>query len=175
MTRRPDTLDLASLQLRSGEGRRFEQDITIEPLQLGADSYAVVPREVPALVDVSRMTGGGWSLRLRFTAEVEGQCMRCLGEASPSFSIDAREIEQADAGPELDSPYVTAELVDLGAWARDALLLALPAQVLCTPECAGLCPECGERLADLPPDHVHERPVDPRWAKLGELRFDAGA
>ena len=172
MPQRDDLLDLAALRLRPGEGRRIELDVTIEPLELGAERYPVVPRDVPVRVDIARMTSGGYSLRLRFTAEVHGTCMRCLGEASPAFDVDAREIDQADGGPELDSPYVEADVLDLGAWSRDALLLALPAQVLCTPDCAGLCPECGERLADLPPDHAHERTVDPRWAKLGELRFD---
>jgi uncharacterized protein len=118
------------------------------------------------------MTAGGWSLRLRFAAEVHGACMRCLADAAPVFTVDARELEQPGGGPELDSPYVTGEVLNVAAWARDALVLAVPSQILCTPECAGLCPGCGERLADLPADHAHDAAPDPRWAKLGDLRFD---
>lgn len=172
MPARTDTFDLAPLSLRAGEGRRLELGVHLQPLELGGDRYDVAPAEVPVVLDVSRMTGGGWSLRLRFQAEVQGPCMRCLGGASPSYSIDAREVDQADGGAELDSPDVDGDVVDVGAWARDGLALALPSQVLCTPDCAGLCPECGERLADLPPDHAHERAQDPRWAKLDELKFD---
>ena len=58
------------------------------------------------------------------------------------------------------------------AWARDALALALPQQLLCREECAGLCPVCGVDLNDAEPGHAHEREPDPRWAKLSELRFD---
>ena len=63
-------------------------------------------------------------------------------------------------------------VLDLGGWAHDALALALPALILCRPDCAGLCPVCGVELRDAGPDHAHEADPDPRWAKLSELRFD---
>ena len=53
--------------------------------------------------------------------------MRCLEPADADFEVDAREISQPGAGDELDSPYVEAGILDLGAWARDALALNLPA------------------------------------------------
>jgi uncharacterized protein len=98
--------------------------------------------------------------------------MRCLEPAGPGYDVDAREIDQPGDGPELDSPYVDHEVVDLGAWSRDALALALPAQVLCRPDCLGLCPECGIDLNKAEPGHAHEQAPDPRWAALRELRFE---
>jgi uncharacterized protein len=98
--------------------------------------------------------------------------MRCLEAAAPAFEVDAREVDQPGEGPELDSPYVDGEVVDVGAWARDALALALPAQVLCRPECLGLCPECGLNLNTAPPGHAHEKAPDPRWAVLREISFE---
>jgi uncharacterized protein len=169
---RTDLFDLAPLRLRAGEGRRLELAVPIDTFELGAERYDVSPSPVPVVLDVSRMTGGGTSLRLRFTAELDGPCMRCLEPAAPAFEIDAREVDQPGEGPELDSPYVDGEVVDVGAWARDALALTLPQQVLCTPECAGLCAVCGENLNTAGPEHHHERERDPRWAKLDELRFD---
>jgi uncharacterized protein len=50
-------------------------------------------------------------------------------------------------------------------------VLALPQQLLCRDDCAGLCPDCGENLNDAP-DHAHERAPDPRWAALDQLKFD---
>lgn len=64
-----------------------------------------------------------------------------------------------------------AEALDLHAWARDALALALPAQITCRAECRGLCPQCGVNLNE-EPEHEHEREPDPRWAKLSEIRFE---
>jgi uncharacterized protein len=172
MPARTDLFDLSRLQLRAGEGRRMELAAPLEPFQLGADHYEVVPREVPVVLDVARMTGNGWSLRLRFRAELEGPCMRCLVPATPGFDVDSREIDQPGGGPELDSPYVEAEQLDVAAWARDALALALPQQILCRPECAGLCAVCGEDLNTAGPEHAHEPEPDPRWAKLRELKLE---
>jgi uncharacterized protein len=118
------------------------------------------------------MTGGGYALRLRFDATLAGPCMRCLESAAPTFSADAREVEQPGAGDELASPYVEHGLLDLRGWARDALALALPQQILCREDCAGLCPLCGADLNTAGPEHHHEREPDPRWAKLPELRFE---
>src|SRR3712207_8801006 len=97
--------------------------------------------------------------------------MRCLAAAAPKLSIDAREVDQPGADDEeLDSPYVDGEVLALGDWARDALALALPAQIVCREDCAGLCPVCGEDLNASP--HEHEREPDKRWSKLSELKFE---
>jgi uncharacterized protein len=172
MAQRADTFDLAPLRLASGEARRIDADVAIDPFEFGGQRYEPVPRRVPVRLDATRMVGSGWSLRLRFSAALEGPCMRCLQPAAPEIAVDAREVDQPGQGDELDSPYVTDQVVDLHAWARDALVLAMPAQILCRAECAGLCAVCGEDLNVAGPDHAHERPPDPRWDKLRELRLE---
>lgn len=164
--------DLGALRLSAGEGRRLELEAEIDPLLLGGQAYAAEPARVPVVLDISRMTGQGYALRLRLEAGVTGPCMRCLEPAAPVIAVDAREVDQPGGGEELSSPYVRGELLDVSAWAHDALVLALPAQVLCRPDCAGLCPVCAENLNTASPEHRHESAPDPRWAKLGELHFD---
>jgi uncharacterized protein len=173
MPQRTDVFDLARLRLTSGEGRRLDLQVGVEPFSFGGQRYAAEPDVVPVRVDVSRTTGNGWVLRLRMTVAVSGPCMRCLEPAAPAFEVDAREVEQPGAADEeLSSPYVNADgELDLAAWARDALALTLPAQITCTPDCAGLCPQCGANLNE-DPDHGHEAAPDPRWSKLSEIRFD---
>jgi uncharacterized protein len=165
-------IDLDRLSLTFGEGTRLEPDVSIGELELGGQAYGLRPDPVPARLDVSRPSGG-FSLRLRFTARVEGPCMRCLEPAGLECEVDAREVDQHDAeDEELRSPSVDAEnKLEIGRWAHDAALLALPTRVLCREDCAGLCPVCGVSLNDADPaDHVHESAPDPRWAKLDELR-----
>ena len=171
MAARTDIFDLERLRLTPGEGRRLDLAVRLEDFRFGGQAYGAQPREVPVRLDVSRMSHQGYALRLRFEARVTGPCMRCLGDAHPPFAVDAREVDQPGGGDELDSPYVNeAEELDLVAWARDALALALPAQIVCRDECAGLCPQCGRNLNDEP--HEHEREPDPRWSKLRELKLD---
>jgi uncharacterized protein len=164
--------DLAGLRLSAGEGRRLQLEVPVDPIELGAQRYAIEPHRVPVELEVSRMSGGGYALRLRLAARIEGPCMRCLADAGPTVEVEAREVDRPGAGEELDSPYVNEETLDLAGWARDALVLALPAKVLCREECAGLCPICAADLNEAGPDHHHELEPDPRWAKLRELKLD---
>jgi DUF177 domain-containing protein len=172
MPQRTDSLDLGGLRLSPGEGRRLRLHAAHDPLLLSGQSYSIEPASLPITLDVSRMTAGGYSLRLRFEARLAGPCMRCLGAADPTIGVDAREVDQAGGGEELDSPYVSQAELDLRGWVRDALALALPAQIVCRDDCAGLCPVCGEDLNLAGPGHAHERERDPRWAKLRELRLE---
>jgi uncharacterized protein len=169
-----DEFDLAGLRLSAGEGRRLALEVRIEPVIFGSEAYEAVPARIPVELDVSRMLGDGYALRLHFSAALEGPCMRCLTPASPSIEVEAREVDRPGGGEELESPYVKGETLDLSAWARDAFLLAAPLKVLCREDCAGLCPECAVNLNEAPPGHHHERPPDPRWAKLSELELDSG-
>ena len=172
MAPRTDSFDLGRLRLTSGEGRRLRLEVALDPLRFGGEMYALTPAAVEAVLDISRMTHNGYALRLRFDASLDGPCMRCLEPARPGVSVDAREVDQPGDVDELRSPYVDDDVLDLHAWARDALALALPVQLLCREECAGLCPVCGADLNVVGPEHAHERALDPRWAKLGEIRFD---
>jgi len=169
---RTDAFDLGQLRLPPGSGRRLELTTPLEGLDFAGQHYDAVPGQVPVVLDISRMTGGGYSLRLRFAAALHGPCMRCLKDAEPTTEVDAREIDQPGGGEDLTSPYLVDEELDLAGWARDAFALALPAQVVCREDCAGLCPECGIDLNEAGPGHVHEREPDPRWAALRELRLD---
>jgi uncharacterized protein len=172
MPARTDDFDLGALRLTPGEGRRLDLGVALGSFAFGGEQYATEPDVVPATVDVSRMTGGGYALRLRLQAAIAGPCMRCLDPAAPVIEVDVREVDQPGGGEELASPYLADGVLDVRAWAHDAYALALPAQVICRQECAGLCPECGENLNAAGPGHGHERAPDPRWAKLRELRLD---
>ena len=172
MSRTVDIFELESLGLATGEAKHLDFETTVSDLEHLGERYSVDPQVQSLAVDVSRTAGHGYALRLRFQARLHGRCARCLELAQPVIEVDTREIQQPGGGEELQSPYVSSngELA-VGQWAHDALLLALPPQVTCRTNCAGLCPECGENLNEHP-DHTHDREPDDRWAKLSEVRFD---
>ncbi len=164
-------IDLARLSLSHGEGRRLELPVRLEPLELAGQAYAISTDSVPVRLDVSRPSGG-YAFRLRFPLRIEGPCMRCLEGAALETEVDAREVAQDNTDDEeLRSPYVSDDQLDLGRWAHDAAVLTIPTQFLCRPDCAGLCPVCGESLNDADPaEHDHDPGPDPRWNKLRELQ-----
>ena len=171
MAQRTQIFDLGTLGLHSGEGRTLELEVPIEPFELAGQKYAAKGGSVPITLDVSHMTSG-YALRMRYSVRLDGPCMRCLEDSRTALAIDAREVDQPGGGEDLSSPYVDGDEVDVRSWARDALVLALPAAIVCSEDCKGLCAVCGENLNEAGPDHHHEAAPDPRWAKLRELKLE---
>ena len=170
MPQRTDTFDLSRLGLTSGEGRRLDLHVHVDPFDYGGSRYAVVPELVPVRVDVSRTTGNGWALRLRFAATLIGPCMRCLEDATPEFAVDAYEVHQPGGGDELDVAVLRRRARPRGLGARCARARA-PGPDHVSSGLRGPVPDLW-REPQRGPDHAHEAEPDPRWAKLSELKFD---
>ena len=163
------TFDLRTLRLRSGDQAREHVEIELEPLVLGGQTYEPRPNPAPAELKVTRASSGT-VLELELDVELAGPCFRCLSDAELPVSLRLREYEATKPeGEEERTEYLADDRLDLSAWARDAIALALPDQILCREDCAGLCPVCGRDLNAEPHEHVEER-IDPRWEKLSELR-----
>ena len=116
-------------------------------------------------------------------AQVLAECARCLDPVTWDEAADFSELfvyppqdahgrVVAGAGDDDDEapPEIEGDLIDLEATVRDAVVLHLPIAPLCGDDCAGLCVECGARLAE-DPGHAHEI-TDPRWAGLSALLDD---
>ena len=165
MAQEPMTIiDLSRLSLAHGEGKRLEVPVALEPFELAGQTYKPGPWSPTVRLDVSRPSNG-FAFRLNFPVHLEGPCMRCLEPAALDLEVEAREVDQSRTDdPELQSPYVADDELDIGRWAHDATILALPTRILCRADCAGLCPVCGESLNERPATST-ERRTDPRWAR----------
>jgi uncharacterized protein len=163
------TFNLRTLKLRSGEQFLDTRDLELEPLELGGQRYLPVPEKVPAELSITKASTGT-VFELRFDVRLHGPCYRCLDDAVLDLPISAREYQATNPdSEELRTPYLSEDRLDLSAWARDAVALALPEQILCRADCAGLCPVCGKDLNAEPHTHDEQR-TDSRWAALAELR-----
>jgi uncharacterized protein len=163
------TFDLRTLRLRSGDQARERVEIELEPLVLGGQAYEPRPNPAPAELAVTRASSGT-VLELALDVTLAGPCFRCLQDAELPLSLTLREYQATKPeGDEDRTEYLDDERLDLSAWARDAIALALPDQILCRSDCAGLCPVCGKDLNLEPHEHAEER-LDPRWAALNQLR-----
>ncbi len=149
-----------------------------------------VARVIPAPSDLGTEVigipeGSDLALDLRLEAVMEGvlvsgtlrgrargECVRCLDELEQDVVARVQELyvypgRTPSGDDEDDLRELQDELIDLEPAVRDALVPALPFQPVCSPDCPGLCSECGQRLAD-DPGHTHHR-SDPRWAALANL------
>jgi uncharacterized protein len=166
--------------------------LAIDTRELGRRPGSMLPvtRTVPAPVDlgldmVGVPLGSGIEVEFRLEAVVEGvlvsgkararmagECARCLEKVDGRVVADFQELyvyPGDDAGDD-EAMRLEGDFIDLEPLLRDAVVTALPWQPTCRPDCPGLCPECGARLAD-DPAHEHET-SDPRWAALQALLND---
>ena len=150
-------------------GPRETLDVEVEPFVLGGQRYESTPRRSRSSSRSRRRRGRPCST-CGFDVHLSGACMRCLGFAGGRARGRRARVPRPDApaADELHSDYVVDDQLQLSAWARDAVALELPDQILCREDCAGLCPVCGKDLNVEPHEHL-ERDPDPRWAALRRI------
>jgi uncharacterized protein len=168
-------LSLADLPLRSGERHERVYPMEFAPVLLGGVEHRVlVPGGVKLKVD--RITGG-YMVSVSMDAKVYGVCVRCLSEAVLEVHAEQQEFAPTakDTWEDAEiSEFVKDLVVDVDGLAREALILAVPAQVLCVESCKGLCPLCGEDL-NKGSCACSENTIDERWSRLKDLKLSDGA
>ena len=163
----PLVFDTRSLGRRAGTEKTLDR-VVEAPADLGHDVIGVaegspidIELRLEAVMDGVLATGTA-------SAHVVGECVRCLRTIDEELVVDLQELYVYEPSDDEDELALEDDLLDLEPVLRDAVVLALPLNPVCDPECPGLCPECGARLAD-DPDHTHGDAIDPRWAALSEL------
>lgn len=171
--RRPGlVLDTRELGRRAG-ALKVVRDTVEAPADLGIEVIGV-PEGSPVELDLRlESVVEGVLVTGAATLELRGECVRCLGTVGRRLEVDLQELfvyPGRDATEE-EASRLEGDLADLEPVLRDAVVLDLPFQPLCRPDCAGLCPRCGANLND-EPGHEHPAANDPRWDLL--RRFEAG-
>jgi len=183
-------IDVSRLPRSPGSVLEVAREIPA-PADLSVAMARVAP-ESPIDIDIAleSVVEGIW---MSGTADVDvtAECSRCL---DPIEWAETVELEQLFVYPATDAsgaivrgaadgdatgdaeepePEVHDDTIDIEGPLRDAVVLSLPLAPLCSPDCAGICPQCGERLESLDTPHDHPD-TDPRWAALEALLEDAG-
>jgi uncharacterized protein len=170
--RQPLVLDVRELGRRPGSMRPVRAevpapaDLTVGLAQVPPGSPVALDLRLEAVVEGVLVSG-------TVTAEVVGECARCLAPTSDEVTVELTELfaypgSVTEATSEDDEvSHLVGDMLDLEPVVRDGLVLALPLSPLCREDCRGLCAGCGVALDDLPDDHTHTS-TDPRWAALAE-------
>jgi uncharacterized protein len=126
------------------------------------------------------------------SSEAVGECTRCLDPVTFEIEEEFQELfhypadprhkpkgqgrerskdepNEIEVGDEDEILEMEGDFINLDAPIRDALVLNLPVNPLCSEDCEGLCPTCGVKWADLPDDHEHQV-SDIRWAGLEDWK-----
>jgi uncharacterized protein len=166
------TIALRDLMLKPGQSHQQDFLILPDPYRQGGIEYGPVGGEVEVRVNADRMHQG-WATRLRLQALLAGSCQRCLEPAQVNIDVDTREVHDPESGDaELMSDFIDRdEVLDVAAWAQDAIGVAFPWQVVCREDCKGLCPTCGVNRNTTECSCAEEQ-TDSRWDALKDLKLD---
>lgn len=104
-----------------------------------------------------------------FSGEIVFRCSRCLKEFEKNISGDIEfDIQVTEDKDNNDNEYLNGDYLDLSVILEEALAFSLPMKVLCSEECEGLCPRCGQDLNINDCDCDLET-IDPRLEKLKDF------
>jgi uncharacterized protein len=183
------------LPRRAGEMKEYQFDITLDE-NMGIALVAVPAGDVIEIDARLESVTEGILLSADIYAIAKGECIRCLDPVEITIDRKVQELyryepasdnrkdkkekkrrkgesSKPEEDVDLDSDdelWMDGNVMNLETPIRDAIVLDLPVNPLCSEECAGLCPECGEKWATLDDDHAHEA-IDARWAGLSGLDF----
>ena len=181
----PFILNTHDLPRRAGEMKEYQLDIPAHA-RIGVPLIAVPEGDLVELdVRLESVTEGVLA-SADIYAVAHGECIRCLDPVEVVIDRKIQELyryeptnekgrkkRREDDDVDLDGEeelQMEGDLMDLEIPVIDAIILTLPVNPLCSEECLGLCPECGEKWENLPEGHAHEV-IDARWSGLDGLDF----
>lgn len=169
---KPMAFDITRLGRRPGAMVTLRTTVP-SPSRIGLDMIAI-EADAPLELDLQvQSVSEGVLVTGTVTAPTAGECCRCLTKLDGQVQVRLTELfaypdSTTEATTEEDEVgHIVDNTVDLEQSIVDAVGLELPFSPVCTPDCPGLCPECGVSLA-ADPAHQHDG-IDPRWAKLAGM------
>ena len=167
-------IDLSRIQ---DEPESFAESLTLDEERL--DPSRVTGPMAVRLEGTVRPVDDRFLVAGRTHAEGSLACGRCLEPVEwrmdSSFDLEVAMTASAPLDPEialdeadLDVVYLETPHLDLEELAVEQIELELPIRIVCTEDCAGLCPSCGANR-NIEGSCRCEPEVDPRWAALGDL------
>ena len=166
----PFRVNLHELPRRAGEMRQYElsfsapEPIGIPLLEIRRSEEILIRFRAESVDDGVLITG-------EIESVAHGECSRCLDPIEEEveqkfqelFLYASRTSENAEDDDELF--VLDGDFADIEVPIRDAIILAMPVNPVCTKDCEGLCTTCGEKWRHLPDDHAHDV-IDARWTGL---------
>ena len=162
----PYLIPVHDLMHKAGTMRRVHLDIKVPD---ALDNSVVAVEKGDEIVVDGRLESvhEGILVSANVSGEAKSECSRCLDPLKLEVDVEFQELFAYSLTDE-DDLIITDETIDLEQVIRDAVVLSLPFNPLCSSDCLGLCVDCGVKLSENP-QHEHEAPVDPRWNALKNL------
>ncbi len=159
------------LPILNCEGKRMPIDVSLELQAREADDFRILGNVTlkGEIVNV----GGSLELQAEGRAKLERICDRCTEQFTTEILFPLKErmkkaesMEAVQEDPDL--LLIEGNTIDLTELAYSGLYLNLPSKALCSDDCKGLCPQCGQNW-NLGKCSCDDRPTDPRFDILDQF------
>lgn len=165
-------INIGQVRRVTGETVHYDLREELPQFQFGSENISF-PAPVHVQIQVHN-TGKLLFARGVIEAELRVSCSRCLEEFNYPMKLSFED-EFIFASQATEEQRETAFLyekdeIEIGERILEHLILSLPMKFICSPECRGLCPECGVNLNRSQCQCAHEK-TDSRWADLAKLEL----
>lgn len=166
-------LDITSVL--TGRSKTYDFAYEIDP---SCEQYPIPPEGITPTSQIKvegRISDSGSCLSLSVSASLSygALCDRCADEINGTVTVTLDRII-AGSGvitAEDGGDYVIEEdgVIDIDLDLVEEIMLGFPSQLLCRPECKGICAKCGCNFNYESCDCAEQREIDPRWQVLAKL------
>lgn len=146
------------------ESLPFEYEIDLSDLEFSGCSSLKKPVKIKG---AAKNRAGVVFIELTAEYTISAPCDRCAADIERKESLPLTYVVVQETEGEDTEDFVVAEdqKVDLDPLVRDDIVIRYPSKLLCSPDCKGLCPNCGKNLNEGDCDCANEQ-TDPRLDAL---------
>ena len=162
-------VDLSSVIKVTGAEVKLSSTVGFGDAEFLGETY----RFIEPLKVEGRVYNNGQSLTLE--ANVSGrmvtECARCLDEVEADVEFSVHELlSQREEGADEDEDIILFDgyEIELDDIIADHFLMNISGRYLCSDDCKGLCPVCGQNLNHGECDCDNEY-IDPRWQAVADI------
>ncbi len=162
-------VDLSSVIKVTGAEVKLSSTVGFGDAEFLGETYKFIE---PLKVE-GRVYNNGQSLTLE--AQVFGrmitECARCLDDVETDVEFSVHELlSQREEGADEDEDIILFDgyEIELDDIIADHFLMNISGRYLCSEDCKGLCPVCGQNLNHGECDCDNEY-IDPRWQALADI------
>ncbi|WP_238457683.1 YceD family protein [Desulforamulus ferrireducens] len=162
-------INILKLKNAPGEKLTFNFSKQVENIEVGGQLLKFVgPVEVTGEI-VSR--GNHFEVKGETRAKILAVCNNCLEPFELTLAGSLEEVYTRDEDFDVDSEMIgfTGDTLNIEPEVIKSLILELPMRLVCSPECRGLCQQCGANLNITQCNCQHDN-IDPRLAVLKQLQ-----
>ncbi len=146
------------------ESLPFEYEMDLSDLEFSGCSSLKKPVKIKG---AAKNRAGVVFIELTAEYTISAPCDRCAADIERKESLPLTYVVVQETEGEDTEDFVVAEdqKVDLDPLVRDDIVIRYPSKLLCSPDCKGLCPNCGKNLNEGDCDCAKEQ-TDPRLDAL---------